>query len=430
MTVLNRGPLRRLADKGYPVQLDPPDTMGSVTGALVLDIVLVVVLLLQAVAGWHRGLLASALGVAGLIGGVWLALWGIPQMLAYAGATPADALVRSVVMLLGVLLIGGIGYGVLSDVGRRIMANRDGLIGYGDRFFGAVLSAVMSTLILGLAALALYPMAPVTWRVMMDDSKVVSTLTDRMPPQVIDLAARTTQELYDAGFPRVFGDPGDEPSLPADRPDGSVTETAGVRRAAASVIQIHSTMSSCMAAGSGSGWVVSPQRIVTNAHVVAGASTVRVQVAGTGARLPATVVAFDPSLDLAILAVPSLRAPALERNTGPLTPGDSAVVAGFPFGGPYRTEPARVRGRVDAMGTDIYDQRPAQRQIYSIYGTVNKGNSGGPLLTPEGKVAGTVFAKSASSSDTGFVITDAAADALLDRASSLRSEVSTRECAA
>lgn len=404
--------------------------MGTVTGALILDIVLVIVLVLQAIAGWHRGFLASALGVAGLIGGVWLALWGLPQMLTYTDAARGDALVRSVVMLLGVLLIGGIGYAVLSDVGRRIMGNREGLIGFGDRLVGAVVSAAFSVVIIGLAALALYPMAPVTWRVVMDDSKVVSTLSKRMPPQVIDWAARTTQELYEAGFPRVFGDPRDEPALPAESPDDAVTETAGVRQAARSVIKVHSTMSSCLAAGSGSGWVVSPQRIVTNAHVVAGASTVRVQVGGSGPRLPATVVAFDPSLDLAILAVPGLRAPALERSTQALTPGDSAVVAGFPMGGPYRTEAARVRGRVDAMGTDIYDQRPAQRQIYSIYSTVNQGNSGGPLLTPEGQVAGTVFAKSASSSDTGFVITNSAADDLLDEAANLDSEVSTRECAA
>lgn len=403
---------------------------GTVTGALILDIVLLVVLLLQAIAGWHRGFLASALGVAGLVAGAWLALWGLPQLMAPSEAIRGNPLLRSVVMLFGVLLIASIGYAVLSDTGRRIMAGRrDGVLGVGDRLIGSVMSTVMAAIIIGLASLALYPMAPATWRVVMDDSKGVAILSDRMPDQVIGWAARTTQELYAAGFPRVFGDPGQEPSLPAESPDGSVTAAPGVRRAADSVIKVHSTMISCNAAGTGSGWVVAPRRVVTNAHVVAGASNVRVQVGGTGARLPATVVAFDPSTDLAVLSVPDLRAPALERG-GPLSPGDSAVVAGFPLGGPYRTEPARIRGLVDATGTDIYDRSPAQREIYSIYSNVNHGNSGGPLLTPEGRVAGTVFAKSANSPDTGFVITDAGADSLLDRAPGLTAPVSTQSCAA
>lgn len=401
--------------------------MVLMTGALALDAVLLAVLALQALAGWKRGFLASVLGVVGLIAGGWIALWGIPQVMAPTD-TGGSAIARSVVIVIGVLMLAIIGYGVLSDVGRRVMAQRRAhALGRWDAFLGAVVSTVMSAVLLGLASLALYPIAPSSWQGLMDESKVVSTLSDATPPAVVDFAGRATSELYDAGFPRVFGDPGAEPDLPAEAPDSEITRTDGVRRAAASVVKITSSMPSCNAAGTGSGWVVAPGRVVTNAHVVAGADAVAVQVRGTGPRLVAEVVAFDPDLDIAVLAVTGLRAPALERGRQ-LAPGDSAVIAGFPRGGPYRTEPARVRGSLDATGTDIYDRRPVQREIYSVYARVVPGNSGGPLLTVDGKVAGTVFARSANSNTTGFVITDAGADRVLDQAAGLRTPVGTGAC--
>lgn len=404
-------------------------TMVVVTGALILDLVLLGILLMQAIAGWQRGFLASVLGVVGLIAGGWVAIWGLPQLMAPTETFRNNAIVRSIVMLVGVFLLATIGYGLLSDLGRRVMAGqRRGLIGRGDSLLGSLLSAAVAAVLLGVASLALYPVAPASWRGVMDESKVISALSDNTPPAVVDLAARATGELYDAGFPRVFGDPGAEPDLPAQAPDGAVTDSAGVRAAAAGIVKVNSSMLSCNAAGTGSGWVVAPQRVVTNAHVVAGASDVTVQVGGTGARLRADVVAFDPELDLAILAVPRLQARPLERS-GALSRGDSAVVAGFPRGGPYRTEPARVRGTLAATGTDIYDRQPVQREIYSVYARVIPGNSGGPLLTTGGEVAGTVFARSANSNDTGFVITDRGSRQLLDRAAGLSTAVGTGSCA-
>lgn len=404
--------------------------MVIVTGALILDIVLLGMLLLQAIAGWRRGLLASVLGVIGLVAGGWVAIWGLPQLMAPTETFRDNAMARSIVMLAGVFLLGTIGYGLLSDLGRRIMAGqRRGVIGRGDSLFGSLLSTAMAAVLLGVAGLALYPVAPASWRGVMDESKVVSTLSDYTPPAVVELAARATSELYDAGFPRVFGDPRAEPDLPAQVPDGAVTGSAGVRSAAAGIVKVNSSMLRCNAAGTGSGWVVAPQRVVTNAHVVAGSNAVTVQVGGAGARLGADVVAFDPELDLAILAVPGLRASPLERSDA-LDPGDSAVVAGFPRGGPYRAEPARVRGALTATGTDIYDQQAVEREIYSVYARVIPGNSGGPLLTVDGEVAGTVFARSANSPDTGFAITDDGSRRLLDGAASLSAAVGTGSCAA
>lgn len=403
--------------------------MGLVTGAVVLDVILLGVLLLQALVGWRRGFVASVLGVIGLIGGGWLAMWGLPQIMAPTTAG-GDALIRSVVMLFGVLLVATLGYAILSDAGRRMMAqHREAALGRFDSLLGGLLSAGMAGVLIAVASLALYPVAPASWRAVMDDSRVVSALSDHTPDAVVDWTAQATEELYDAGFPRVFGDPSAEPDLPAEAPDGGVADSPGVSAAADSVVKINARLTQCSAAGTGSGWVVAPERIVTNAHVVAGSDHVTVQVGGTGRRLDATVVGFDPGRDLAVLAVPRLRAAPLERADA-LSPGDSAVVAGFPRGGPYRTEPARIRGTLAATGSDIYDRRPVQREIYSVYAHVSPGNSGGPLLTPEGRVAGTVFARSGLSGDTGFVITDRESGGLLDRAPALTQAVDTETCAA
>lgn len=121
----------------------------------------------------------------------------------------------------------------------------------------------------------------------------------------------------------------------------------------------------------------------------------------------AKVVLYDWQRDIAVLDVPDLRARPLQF-TGPdddAETGDSAIVAGFPENGAYDVRSARVRARIDADGPDIYHRGTVRRDVYSLYATVRQGNSGGPLLTPDGKVYGVVFAKSLDDPDTGYALT-------------------------
>jgi len=143
---------------------------------------------------------------------------------------------------------------------------------------------------------------------------------------------------------------------------------------------------------------------MTNAHVVAGASSVVVRESGGGDVERATLVAFDPSRDLAVLDVTDLNAPALD--IGPdLTAGAAAYAAGYPGDGPFTISPQRVRDRLQARGTDIYQSGSVERDIYSLRGVVRPGNSGGPLLDAQGDVAGVIFARSATDGDTGYALT-------------------------
>ncbi|MEL4358842.1 MULTISPECIES: MarP family serine protease [unclassified Luteococcus] len=248
------------------------------------------------------------------------------------------------------------------------------------------------------------------------------------PDQAGRWASQVTDRFSRAGFPRVFSGLSPEPVLPVPAPDTAAAKTTAVRRAAAGIVKITSDADACSQTHTGTGWVVAPHRVATNAHVVAGARDTSVRVGGVGQRLEATVVAFNPDLDLAILDVPGLGAAPLPR-TGPLEKGQDAVVAGFPMNAGYTVKAARVRGTVTAGGDDIYGGKGVTRQVYSLSGTVQPGNSGGPLLTSDGKVAGTIFARSMVDHSTGYALTDAATDEMLDNAAGYRTPVSTQGCA-
>jgi S1-C subfamily serine protease len=183
----------------------------------------------------------------------------------------------------------------------------------------------------------------------------------------------------------------------------------------------------CQRGQEGSGWVVAPGKVVTNAHVVAGMRQASVQLQGVGRAYAASIVLFDPQRDLAVLSVSGLSAPPLTQG-GALGTGDEAVVAGFPLDGPFRLDPARVRRTIDATGSDIYGQPGVTREIYSLYTRVEPGNSGGPLLNLQGQVVGIVFAKSLDDATTGYALTLAEARPVLDAALRAGQAVGTGGC--
>jgi S1-C subfamily serine protease len=124
-----------------------------------------------------------------------------------------------------------------------------------------------------------------------------------------------------------------------------------------------------------------------------------------GDRLDARVVVYDPGRDLAVLYVPDLRAPVMPFATSAAETGADAIVLGYPQDGPYDARPARVREVRDITGPDIYDSASVTREIYTIYALVRSGNSGGPLIAPNGVVLGVIFAAAADDQHTGFAVT-------------------------
>lgn len=395
-----------------------------------LDLVLLLILMLYAARGARRGFVVTALSLLGLVLGAGLALWLGPIGLAQLPDIAANPPLRAVLLLVGVLIGAILGEGLVGGVGRRLRAaTRAQPLRLLDSLAGAVAGSVVCAVVLWMIATAAQPIAPRSWARELDRSRVLTAIDAAVPPQASRWTTTLTDALDASGFPQVFSGLGAEPSIAAPPPDAGVIRSDGVRRAAASIVRIDAQALQCGRQQEGSGWVSSAQRVVTNAHVVAGSNAVTVQVGGRGTRYPAEVVSFNPDLDLAVLAVPELDAAPLRRS-GPLSARSNVVVAGFPLGGPYQLDAARVRGTISATGADIYGGRGVTRQVYGLRGQVAPGNSGGPLLTSDGRVAGTIFARSTTDAATGYALTNAATNQMVAAGATDTTPASTQACSA
>jgi S1-C subfamily serine protease len=205
------------------------------------------------------------------------------------------------------------------------------------------------------------------------------------------------------GFPEVFDALRPTEVREVDPPDPELAGSAVVQSSRDSVLKITGVAPDCRRRVEGTGFVFAPERIMTNAHVIAGVDRPTVEVGRS--RLDAFVVLFDPVTDVAVLAVPGLDRPALRFAAEPSGVGDDAIVLGYPEDGPFRPDSARVRGRIDARGSDIYGDEEVVREVYALRGRVRPGNSGGPVLTLAGEVAGVVFAAAADEPEVGYALT-------------------------
>lgn len=397
---------------------------GGAGPAAVLDVLLGIVLLGYAVSGVRQGAVVGLLSLGGFVGGAVVGTLLVPELL--AGWQPG--LGRTLTVLLGVLACAWVLQLLGVAVGRRL---RGGLTWRParvlDSLLGGVAAVVAVALVSWLLAGALRASPSPTLSRAIAGSTVLSTVDDLVPQDAGRLFADFRRIVEVEAFPRVFAGMDPEQILPVEEPDVGVADPVAAA-AAGSIVKVTGVADECARGQEGTGWVSAPQRVVTNAHVVAGVDSPLVQVTGTGPELPARVVAFDPARDLAVLAVPDLDAPPLPVGE-PLARGDDAVVAGFPLGGPYQYSPARVRQVLEARGEDIYGRPGVVREVYSLYTRVEPGNSGGPLLDERAAVVGVVFARSLDDASTGYALTLAESAPVVGAAPGLHEAVDTGPCA-
>lgn len=203
---------------------------------------------------------------------------------------------------------------------------------------------------------------------------------------------------------QVFGALGAETALDVPKPDQAVLHSPGLLKDRNSVVKIEGLAPSCSRTIEGSGFVIGPDRVITNAHVVAGVTNGPEVYTRGQSEFPAQVVLFDPRRDIAVLYVPGLNLPALPV-VGSAPFGAKAVVAGYPLDAAFTAVPATVGRSELANGPDIYQRTRVIRDIYPIRAVVRPGNSGGPLIAPHGQVYGMVFAAAVSVPDTGYALT-------------------------
>ncbi|MDQ0712875.1 S1-C subfamily serine protease [Streptomyces luteogriseus] len=365
-----------------------------------LDILLLLVVLAYAASGYRRGLVAGCVSLAGFVGGAVVGVWALPWVmdLVEAGTTRA-----TLTAVFTVLLPAVVGHELAGRLALRLRRELDrGPLRVADGVGGAVANAVAVLIVAWVAASVLGASSSPLVTSAIRDSRLLGAVQRTMPDTTPAWFSGATSALTQAGFPQVFNPFENESTAEVAKPTGDSVTAAATEAAKRSTVKVEGVAGT--QGREGSGFVYAREHVMTNAHVVAGIDEPTVQIGGVGRTYEARVVLFDPQKDVAVLYVPGLKAPVL-RFDDDAERGDSAVVAGYPQDGDLNLQAATVANRVRATGQNIYNDGTATREIYSIRSTVRPGNSGGPLLTTNGRVFGVVFARSTSDAETGYVLT-------------------------
>ena len=370
-----------------------------------VDWILVGALIVFAWAGWRQGFVAGALSFAGFLGGALAAAFLLPGIIE---TRVEPGLVRSLLLAGGILVCAAGGQVLLSYLGRTL---RTGITWTPARFVDSAAGAGLNILALAIVtwiiatAIAFLPQSSVTSQIR--QSGVLVSLDSLIPDAVRNGFGEVRDAVGATAVPRIFSGLGEVTGPDVQPPDPKSTDVDAIVAARESIVRVTGSAGACQSSFSGSGFVYADHYVLTNAHVVAGVDAPTVQVRSGEPLFSATVVAFDPKLDSAVLFVPDLAAQALNFADAPPASGEEAVVGGFPGGGRYVASAVRIRATVTARGDDIYGDAGVAREVYSFRGEVSPGNSGGPLLGMTGSVLGMVFGAGLLDDPTGYAITGA-----------------------
>jgi S1-C subfamily serine protease len=363
-----------------------------------LDVILILVLIAYAVSGYVQGFVVNSVATIGLLAGGLLAVAIVPKFL--SDGTPT--LSSSLLALALVVLAAAIGQGIGTYIGTDL---RRGLTWRPLRSVDALGGAVLSVVAMLAASWALgYSVSGSTIPYLstaVRNSTILEHVDDVMPTEASDLLRSFNRTLDDSLFPRYIDPFENERITAVDPPDDATLDQPGVRTASRSVVKVIG-LAECNRGVEGSGFVFAPDRVMTNAHVVAGVDDPFVEV--DGSRVKTRVVLFDPELDIAVLAADGLDRRELAFGSN-ATAGDDAAILGFPENGPFDARAARIRGEITLRSPNIYDKGQNARRTYSVRGLVRSGNSGGPLVSPDGTVLGVIFAASITDKSTGYALT-------------------------
>nr|WP_120490902.1 MarP family serine protease [Corynebacterium lactis] len=399
--------------------------MISAASFAVFDVVLIAVFLTSLWVGWRQGLVVSVLAVLGIVAGILVGVAVAP----FAMEQTAN---RGLKVLFGlglVVLLAGIGHMVGAVAGQSLRNVIRSPLAVGlDSGLGAVFQTVASLLIVWLIAIPLASAVPGQFGNLVRESKGLSLIDQVAPQQWSGALGSIMRQLRNDGMPAIALPFGHQQSLPDTPADPSVVSQQVVDGIRPSIVRVMGEAPQCERLLQGTGFVVAPDLIVTNAHVVAGASTVRLEtVVGMA---DANVVHYDPLDDVALLRTTDLPLAPVQWADREALPGDGAVVLGFPESGPFTATPARVDEDIIIRGPDIYSKQRHERRSYVLKSDVRHGNSGGPLITPEGQVLGLVFGAGVNNDQTGYALTRDEVQPHIDRALGEYQQISTQECVA
>ncbi|GGK04366.1 hypothetical protein GCM10011583_40120 [Streptomyces camponoticapitis] len=396
----------------------------------VLDILLLLAAVWFAIVGYRQGFVVGILSVIGFLGGGLVAVYLLPVLWDQITEEAEVTTTATVVAVVVVIVCASVGQAFTTHLGNKLRRYITWSPARAvDATGGALVNVVAMLLVAWLIGSALAGTSLPTLGKEVRNSKVLLGVSRVMPDQTATWFTGFSSVLAEKGFPQVFSPFANEPITAVDPPDPALVGSPVAARAQRSIVKVVGTAQSCGKVLEGTGFVFADRRVMTNAHVVGGVDEPTVQIGGEGRLYDAKVVLYDWERDIAVLDVPDLRAPVLRFTDEDARSGDSAIVAGFPENGAYDVRSARVRGRIDANGPDIYRRGEVRRDVYSLFATVRQGNSGGPLLTTDGRVYGVIFARSLDDPDTGYALTADEIREDIERGRTANQQVDSQGCA-
>ncbi|HEX5824639.1 MAG TPA: MarP family serine protease [Candidatus Limnocylindrales bacterium] len=363
------------------------------------DLAVLVLFVAAVLIGLNSGAIPQLAGLLGALGGGVLAIVALPWLEGLL--TNLEPPIRAITVLVGILFLVGIGEAIGSALGQAVaMRLRGGVLGTVDRFSGGLVGGAQALLIVWLIGglLAAGPMRGLAAQA--QTSFVVRGLNAILPAPT-EIAAELGRLLSDTGIPDLFVGLEPLPAAPVDLPNDP---TARAIAAAARSSTVKVSAGTCEFISTGTGFVIARGYVVTNAHVVAGATTIRVLWVG-GILFDAVAVFDDPELDVALLWVPRLEAPSLRFAAADPARGATGATLGYPHGGGLTIAPAAVAGAYIATGRDIYGDERVSRRILELRAEVDQGDSGGPFILADGSVGGVVFAEARTDEAVGYALT-------------------------
>lgn len=384
-----------------------------------LDFIIILLALLAVGRGIQLGFFRQSLSLIGFFGGLFLGSALAPGIVRLIGGSQGLQLLSILLMTFGLaILFAGLG----EFYGRKIqikITKKPILIA--ETALGVIFSVVSTIVLTWLMASVLLRLPTANVAAHISESKIMQILDHTLPPAP-GIMARLGQLVSPEGFPRVFT--GIEPFSPDAGAPNEPSVRAAAEAAAASTVRIESL--GCGGAVYGSGFVIDEGLIATNAHVIAGIRNPI--VADQAGRHRAATVWFDPSLDFALLSIDRHAGLPLKLAENAVERGTTAAVLGFPGGGNFTASSAVTLSRHTAVGRNIYDTSLSRRDVYELQTHIEQGNSGGPVVLPDGKVIGMVFGKSAARESRAYAITSMEILSAMQGVNESESEVSTGRC--